>query len=163
MRGLCIGMTLVLLGACGTGDDRSDGNAEGTEAAVEAQGKAPSPPVAGELPSAQPVVAQIFDEQAEPEAPRRVTYHALVAHDASRDQLRETLSRLIEEQVEADPRIVAARAIGYYGVQTSATEAEMVAFVWAEWLPIEGWYGATEASAESIHRLYFYPETPPQW
>jgi hypothetical protein len=138
------------------GSPVQDPEGSGSGAAVPA-------PAAGELPRAEPVVAQIFDTTEEPSPPRRVTYHVLVARDAGRDALRVTLGDLLTEQAEADPALVAARAIGYYGVQTSATEADMVPFVWAEWLPPDGWYNATAASRDALHRLYFYPETAPQW
>lgn len=120
-------------------------------------------PVAGERVEAEPLVFQIFDETVEAEPPRRVTFHLLVSRDATRDALRATLAKAMADEVADDPTIVAARAIAYYGVQTGETEADLLPFAWAEWLPVEGWYEATERSADGIHRLYFYPETPPQW
>lgn len=163
--------TAVLLAAamaaCSGSDDSG---AAGQESPAAEAAEAPAPATstadrhaAGERPDATPVVAQIFDEMAEPSPPRRVTFHVLVARDATRDQLRQTLTDLLLEQAESDSSLVAARAIGYYGVQTSATQADMVPFVWAEWLPNEGWYYASQASRDELHRVYFYPEAAPQW
>ena len=156
----------VLLLACGSeGPGEAGGTDQTAPAPPAAVGTAPpsAEPVVGELPHAQAVVVQIFDEMAERRAPHRVTYHVLVARDATRDELRQTLGDLLTQQAERDEALVAARAIGYYGVQTGATEAEMVPFVWAEWLPPNGWYDATESSREALHRVYFYQETAPQW
>lgn len=155
-RTLMLAAGLFAIGCDSAGEDRP----QDAPAAEQASRPAPS---SGERPEAEAVTAQIFDEVVEPEDPRRVTYHVLVSRDASRDELRETLSGLMAAEAERDSTLVAARAVGYYGVQTSATEADMLAFVWAEWLPVEGWYDATDASRTSIHRVYFYPETPPQW
>lgn len=118
---------------------------------------------AGEMPTAEPVMAQIFDETPEPGPPRRVTLHVLVPRDATRDQLRRTLSDLLLERAASDEALVAARAIGYTGVRTGENEAQMVPFVWAEWLPPDGWYESQAVSRNAIHRVYFYHEVAPEW
>lgn len=160
-------LALILITACGgdtggasdigdTGDAATD--AEGTRARTR-----PDAVVTGEIPVVEAVEHQIFDETREAEAPPRVTFHVLVPRDASRDELRATLSDVLTSETEADSTLVAVRVIGYRSEQTGANEAEMVPFVWAEWLPTEGWYEATEASRASLHRVYFYHDIAPQW
>ena len=119
--------------------------------------------VSGEIPDVEPVGYSVFDEIAEAEPPRRVTLHMLVSTDATRDQLRATLTHVLEEKAEADSETVALRAIGYRPSPGPGTEVELVPFVWAEWLPNEGWYEATADARESLHRIYFYHELAPEW
>jgi hypothetical protein len=87
----------------------------------------------------------------------------LIDTRASRDELRQTLSDAIDEQTAADASLVAVRAIGYRPQQIEAAEFQMVPFVWAEWLPTEGWYLATDRSRDSLHGLYFYHGVAPEW
>lgn len=117
----------------------------------------------GELPEVEEVVWQTFDETPEPAGPPRTTLHIIVPRDASRDQLRQALGEALEQAAQEDTTLVAIRAIGYRPQQTGPVDATMVAFVWAEWLPTDGWYRSTEASRGTIHRMYFYHNLPPEW
>ena len=149
---------LIMTTACG--GDTGDAAPGAESAQAEAR---PDSAVAGEIPDVDAVDHQIFDETREAEAPPRVTFHVLVPRDASRDELRKTLSDLLTAEAEADPSLVAVRAIGYRSEQTGANEADRVPFVWSEWLPTEGWYEATEGSRDSLHRVYVYHDIAPQW
>jgi len=146
----------------GAGDQVSAGN-ESPPAEVAPTAESASEPVAGEIVEAEPVAYQIFDDTLEPTAPRRVTLHMLVSTAADRNQLRATMAEAITSAVDQDPEAVAIRVIGYRPRQTAPDEAEMEPFVWAEWLPNEGWYEATEASRDGLHRMYFYHPVAPPW
>jgi len=155
-RAIIAFMAVIMITACGPDAGDAPAGADGRE------GTRPET-TAGEIPEVDAVDHQIFDETTEVEAPPRVTFHVLVPREASRDELRKTLSDVLTAEAEGDPSLVAIRAIGYRSEQTGVTEAELVPFVWAEWLPTEGWYEATEASRESLHRLYLYHDIAPQW
>lgn len=117
----------------------------------------------GELPDLEDVVWQVFDETPEPEGPARTTLHIIVPRDASRHQLRKALGDALQQAAQDDTTLVAIRAIGYRPEQTGPADATMVAFVWAEWLPPDGWYRSTATSRGTIHRMYFYHNLPPEW
>jgi hypothetical protein len=157
-----IGVLLVLTAAWGCSPDGGVGESP-DDAPGAAEAGTEAEPVAGELPEVGEVVWQTFDETREPEGPPRTTLHILVPRDGSRDELRKALTEALELAAREDTTLVAARAIGYRVEQTSPADARMVPFVWAEWLPADGWYRSTEASRETIYRTYFYHNLAPEW
>jgi hypothetical protein len=168
MKGWCVLLILAAASGCAqdAGVGESPGDApSGAEVATESSTESGSgaDPVAGEVPEVGEVIWQIFDETREPEGPLRTTLHVLVPRDGSRDELRKALTEALELAAQKDTTLVAARAIGYRAEQTGPADARMVPFVWAEWLPSDGWYRSTEASRRTIHRTYFYHNLAPEW
>lgn len=168
MTGLRVVAVLTVVSGCsqdgGVGESPGDAPSGAEVAAETAAGAAGgADPVAGEVTEAGEVIWQIFDETRELEGPPRVTLHILVPRDGSRDQLRQALADALELAAREDTTLVAARAIGYRPEQTGPADARMVPFVWAEWLPTDGWYRSTEASRSTTHRTYFYHNLAPEW
>lgn len=120
---------------------------------------------AEERAAAPPSRYAVFDTVRAEAPPPRVTLHMLVDADASRDRLRAAFHELLREYSQRHTDVVALRAVGYVGrpVAGDARELELVPVAWGEWLPPDGWYEATEASRDALHRIYFYHGGPPPW
>lgn len=117
----------------------------------------------GTVPEVEPIDYRIFNEEPATFAPGRRTLHILVPAGASDEQMRQMMVKLLTERGEQDTTLLALRAIAYKPVARSAHEADLVPVFWGEWLPPEGWVGATAESRSRIHRVYTYSGVVPEW
>lgn len=118
---------------------------------------------AGEVPVVEPIAYQVFNEEPASFAPGRLTLHVLVPADATDEQIRQMLVKLLTQRGESDTTLLGLRAIAYRPVARSSREADLLPAAWAEWLPPEGWVDATPASRARIHRVYTYFGAEPEW
>lgn len=123
------------------------------------------PPVSwSNPPNVEPAEAQVFLRKPVPDAgPGRELLHVLVAPGATEDQIRLALTDVLTRTAKEDTTVVALRAIAYVVPAVQADEVELVPAGWAEWVPPQGWAGATAASRREFHRIYTYFGAPPPW
>lgn len=148
----------AVLGACEPVDKVERPQSEQSEAPP---GQAPT--AMGTVPETEPIAYQVFDEEPATFAPGRRLLHILVPADASAEQIRQMMVKLLMERGEQDTTLLALRAIAYKPVSRGAHEADLVPVVWGEWLPPEGWVGATAESRKRLHRVYTYSGVEPEW
>ena len=150
-------LVLTTLAACQPDEPRR--TPRGTKAGSgEAAGQ-------GGVSSAQPVRYQIFQREAAEDAPPRTTLHMLVDAQASRDELRVTFQKIVDDYTAEHDSVVAVRLVGYVARSGVAGDrrADLVPLAWGEWLPPSGWYEASRDDRDEVHRLYFYHGSPPPW
>lgn len=153
MRRLAIGVLGAAALACGESERAAPAVAE-------------EPPVASgvswaDAPEVDPVQADVF--MREPVGPGRLMMHALVPAGSTREQVRQTMFDLLSRTGAEDTTLVAVRLVVYVAPAGQGREAELTPSAWGEWLPPEGWDGATEASRRAFHRIYTYIGAPPAW
>lgn len=147
-------MLFLSLGGCAP--DQTETPAAEEAALVEGS-------VAGE-DVAESVGYSVFNEVPDAELAGRLTLHVLVLEPADRARLSKTLRELLPERAAADPALVAIRAIAFYPiVQSGEVEGDLAPIAWAEWIPIEGWFGDVGDGRGTNHRVYFYHGSPPPW
>ncbi len=118
----------------------------------------------GDAPEVEPVEVQVFRRTAVPEAgPGRMVLHVLVGAGATEEQIRQALIDVLTREAEEDTTVVALRAIAYVLPAAHAGEVELAPMAWGEWLPPQGWEGATPESRREFHRVYTYLGVAPQW
>ncbi len=110
------------------------------------------------------MAVQVFRRTAVPEAgPGRMVLHVLVGAGATEEQIRQALTDVLTREAEEDTTLVALRAIAYVLPAAHAGEVELAPMAWGEWLPPQGWEGATPESRREFHRVYTYLGVAPQW
>jgi len=118
----------------------------------------------GEAPEVEPVEAQVFGRTPVTEAgPGRVLLHVLVQAGATEEQIRRTLMDVLTRAAEEDTTVVALRAIVYVLPKEHSGDVELAPTAWGEWLPPQGWEGATPESRREFHRIYTYFGVAPPW
>jgi len=118
----------------------------------------------GYAPELEPVEAQVFGRTAVTEAgPGRVMLHVLVQAGATEDQIRRALIDILTRAAEEDTTVVALRAVVYVMPKEHSGEVELAPMAWGEWLPPQGWEGATPESRREFHRIYTYFGVAPPW
>ena len=83
---------------------------------------------------------------------------------ATEEQIRLALTDVLNRTAEEDTTVLALRAVAYVlPAAPQSAEVELTPMGWGEWLPPQGWDGATPASRRQIHRVYTYFGAPPPW
>jgi hypothetical protein len=143
------GSALVLLAACGEGSapPQSAGNVA----------------VAGEAEDVEPAPAEIFLRQPASADGHHQVLHLLVPAQSSRESIRQMLFERLTQEGRNNSEIAALRAVVYLPRQSGPDEAELEPVAWAEWVPPDGWAGATLASRSQYYRVYSYFDAPPGW
>ncbi|MFO7259506.1 MAG: hypothetical protein DIU52_000020 [bacterium] len=125
----------------------------------------PGPAVSwGDLPDVEPVEAHVFRRTLVPEAgPGRLMLHVLVGPGATEEQVRQALTDILTRTAEEDTTLLAVRAVAYVLPPVRSGEVELTPTAWGEWVPPQGWDGATPESRRQFHRIYTYYRTAPPW
>jgi len=158
MRKYLIGLLTVVTVACA--DDTSR-----PPVASMRRTKASAPAVSwGDAPEVEPASVQVFRRMPAPEVgPGRLVLHVLIEPGATEDQVRQALTDVLTRTAEEDTTLVALRAVAYVLPPVRSGEVELVPTAWGEWLPPEGWAGATPDSRRKFHRIFTYYGTAPPW
>ncbi len=158
-----IGSALLaaLIAAC-VGDESGQGSAGGP-AGREREPSQPAEQAATSrvyLDTVAPLQYELFRETVDSEDPKKATYRFLLLAPGTAAARGKTMRVVLDSLGQADPALVAARAVLYELRPTSPTEGIVLPKVWGEWVPAEGWDSATAASRQMFHRSYIYHIDP---
>lgn len=103
---------------------------------------------------------QLFQASIDSEDPKKATYRFLLLRSGTAAALTKTMRAVLDSLGRADPALVAARAVLYEYRPTGPTGGYVLPRAWGEWVPPEGWDGATAASRQTFHRSYIYRFDP---
>lgn len=109
-----------------------------------------------------PVTYQVIGSSVVSDSPRKVILRILVPSQATRPAANRTLRLTLDSLRQAEPDLVAARAVAYVGEMSARSEAKLYYAAWGEWVPPEGWDSATAESRDRTHRIITYAGYP-EW
>lgn len=112
------------------------------------------------MDTVSPLPFQVFERVVESENPRKISYKLMVLEPAEDRALLKTLRVALDSLVSEDTTLVAARAILYHYRATRRMEGRLVARVWGEWIPPEGWEAAAAGPRSRTRRSYIYHRNP---
>jgi hypothetical protein len=112
------------------------------------------------MDTVSPLPFQVFERVVESENPRKISYKLMVLESAEDRALVKTLRVALDSLVSEDTTLVAVRTILYHYRPTQRTAGRLMAKVWGDWIPPEGWEAAAAGPRSRIHRSYIYHLNP---
>jgi len=103
---------------------------------------------------------ELFQASIDSEVPRKATYRFLLLQSGTTTALSKTMREVLDSLGRADTALVAARAVLYEYRPTGPRGGKVLPRAWGEWVPPEGWDGASADSRRRFHRSYIYHFDP---
>lgn len=109
-----------------------------------------------------PVDYQVFQTRVQSERPRKVEYRIVTLAEANQASLSKTLRLALDSIAGSDSSLVAVRGILYIYRPMTQRRGDLEPRAWGEWVPLDGWEAASEASRAGPHRVFTY-DWRPDW